>query len=59
MEKDMNKNSTKNVLRNICISTVILFLGIILIFKSIKLEPEKKELLYSCLNYCFQKIHFH
>lgn len=47
MEKDMNKNRTKNVLRNICISTVILFLGIILIFKSIKLEPEKKELLYS------------
>ena len=47
MEKDINKNRTKNVLRNICISTVILFLGIILIFKSFKVEQGSQDILYS------------
>lgn len=47
MEKDMNKNRTKNVIRNICISTIILFTGIILVFKSFKIEQGSKNLLYS------------
>ena len=47
MEKDINKNRTKNVLRNICISTVILFLGIIMIFQSFKVEQGTQDLLYS------------
>ena len=47
MDKNMNKNRTKNVLRNICISTIILFLGIIMIIKSFKVEQEKQNLLYS------------
>ena len=44
---DKNINRTKNVLRNICISTIILFLGIIVIFKSFKVEPGSKKLLYA------------
>ena len=44
---DKNKNRTKNVLRNICISTIILFLGIIMILKSVKVEQQKQNLLYS------------
>ena len=47
MEKDVNKNRTKNVLRNICISTVILFLGIIMIIKSIMVEKGYSNVLYS------------
>lgn len=47
MEKDINKKRTKNILRNICISTVILFLGIILILKSFKVEQGSQNLLYS------------
>ena len=47
MDKNMNKNRTKNVLRNICISTIILFFGIIMIIKSFKVEQEKQNLLYS------------
>ena len=47
MEKDLNKNRTKNVLRNICISTILLFIGIILIFKSFKVEQGTKNVLYS------------
>lgn len=47
MDKDINKNRTKNVLRNICISTIILFLGIIMIIKSFKVEQAKQNLLYS------------
>lgn len=47
MEKDLNKNRTKNVLRNICISTILLFVGIILIFKSFKVEQGTKNVLYS------------
>ena len=47
MDKDMNKNRTKNVLRNICISTIILFLGIIMIIKSFKVEQATQNLLYS------------
>ncbi len=47
MDKNMNKSRTKNVLRNICISTVILFLGIIVIFKSFVIEQGSKNLLYS------------
>lgn len=47
MEKEVNKNRTKNILRNICISTVILFLGIIMIIKSVKIDNGGNELLYS------------
>lgn len=47
MEKEVNKNRTKNVLRNICISTIILFLGIIFVFKSFNIEPGIQNLLYS------------
>lgn len=47
MEKDVGKNRTKNVLRNICISTIILFLGIIMIFKSFKIEQGTQNVLYS------------
>lgn len=47
MEKDLNKNRTKNILRNICISTILLFVGIILIFKSFKVEQGTKNVLYS------------
>ena len=47
MDKNVSKNRTKNVLRNICISTVILFLGIIMIFKSFKVEQGSQNLLYS------------
>lgn len=47
MEKDLSKNRTKNVLRNICISTIILFLGIIMIFKSFSIEQGKQNLLFS------------
>ena len=47
MDKDINKNRTKNVLRNICISTIILFLGIIMIIKSFRVEQAKQNLLYS------------
>lgn len=47
MDKNVNKNRTKNVLRNICISTLVLFLGIIMIFKSFKVEEGTQNLLYS------------
>lgn len=47
MKEDANKNKTKNALRNICISTVILFLGIIIIFKSFKVEQGLQNLLYA------------
>ena len=47
MDKDINKNRTRNVLRNICISTIILFIGIIMILKSFKVEQEEQNLLFS------------
>lgn len=47
MEKDLSKNRTENVLRNICISTIILFLGIIMIVKSFIVEQGKENLLFS------------
>ena len=47
MNKEVTKNRTKNVLRNICISTVILFLGIIIICKSFKINQGTQNLLYS------------
>ena len=47
MEKYETKNRTKNVLRNMCISTVILFLGIILIFKSLKIKQGTQDILYT------------
>ena len=47
MEKEINKNRTKNVLRNICISTIVLFVGIIMIAKSFKVEEGTEDLLYS------------
>lgn len=47
MRDEINKNRTKNIIRNICISTVILFLGIIIIFKSFKVEQGVENLLYT------------
>ena len=47
MEKDKYKARVKSVIRNICISTVILFLGIIFIVKSFSIEKEVKNFLYS------------
>lgn len=47
MKREVNQNRTKNILRNICISTVILFLGILIIFKSFKVEQGLENLLYS------------
>lgn len=47
MKKDVNNNRTKNILRNICISTVILFIGIILVLKAFKVEEDSKKVLYS------------
>ena len=47
MENNMNKNRTKNIIRNICISTVILFIGIILVLKAFKIDQGSKKLLYS------------
>ncbi len=44
---EINKNRTKNILRNICISTLILFIGIIMIVKSFKVEEGTQNLLYS------------
>lgn len=47
MREEVNKNRTKNIIRNICISTVILFLGIIFIVKSFRVEQGLQNLLYS------------
>ena len=47
MEKDKYKARVKSVIRNICISTVILFLGIIFIVKSFSIENEVNNFLYS------------
>lgn len=47
MKKDVSKNRTKNILKNICISTAILFLGLIVILKSFEVQEERKTLLYS------------
>lgn len=47
MRDEINKSRTKNVIRNICISTVVLFLGIIIIFKSFKVEQGAENLLYT------------
>ena len=47
MREEVNKNRTKNIIRNICISTVILFLGIIFIVKSFRVEQGLHNLLYS------------
>ena len=47
MKIDVSKGKTKKILRNICISTVILFLGIIIIFKSFNIKEEKQNLIYS------------
>ncbi len=47
MDKDRYKSKTKNLIRNFCISTVILFVGIIMIFKSFVVEKEVKNFLYS------------
>lgn len=47
MKREVNENKTKNILRNICISTVILFIGIILIFKSFRVEQGIQNMLYS------------
>lgn len=42
-----NENRTKNILRNICISLVVLFIGVIAIVKSIKVEKEVEKTLYN------------
>lgn len=47
MRDEINKSRTKNIIRNICISTVVLFLGIIIIFKSFKVEQGAENLLYT------------
>ena len=47
MKREVNQNRTKNILRNICISTIILFVGIIVILKSFKVEQGLQNLLYS------------
>lgn len=47
MNKDIEKNRTKNILRNICIATIVLFAGIIVTFKAFSVEPNSKNLLYS------------
>lgn len=47
MNKDIEKNRTKNILRNICIATIVLFAGIIMVFKAFKVEQNTKNLLYS------------
>ena len=47
MRRDINENKTKNILRNICICTVLLFVGIIIICKSLIVVPGLENLLYS------------
>ena len=47
MNKDIEKNRTKNILRNLCIATIVLFAGIIMVFKAFKVEQNAKNLLYS------------
>ena len=47
MKIDVNQNRTKNILRNICISTIILFVGIVLVYKSFKIEQGLQNLLYA------------
>lgn len=47
MDKDVNKNRTKNILRNICIATVVLFIGIIMVVKSFKVDNGSSKILYS------------
>lgn len=47
MDKEISNKRTKNVIRNICISTVILFLGIIIVVKSFKVEEGYEKQLYS------------
>lgn len=47
MRDEINKSRTKNIIRNICISTVVSFLGIIIIFKSFKVEQGAENLLYT------------
>lgn len=47
MKKEVTKNRTKNVIRNICISTVILFLGIIILVKSFSIQEGYENLIYA------------
>lgn len=47
MDKERYKARTKNIIRNLCISTIIIFVGIILIVKSFIVEKEVKNYLYS------------
>ena len=47
MDKERYKARTKNVIKNICISTIILFVGIIMICKSFVIKKEEKNVLYS------------
>lgn len=47
MNKEVTIDKTKNILRNICISTVILFVGIVMVIKSFKVEEGYEKQLYS------------
>lgn len=47
MRNEVNKNRTKNIIRNICISTLLLFLGIIIIVKSFTVQLGGQNMLYS------------
>lgn len=47
MKKEITKNRTKNVIRDICISTVILFLGIIILVKSFSIQTGYENLIYA------------
>lgn len=47
IDEEMNRKRTKSIIRNICISTIILFLGIILITKSFIIEPGSQDILYA------------
>ena len=47
MEKERYKLKTQNKIGRICVSTVILFIGIILVYKSFVIEKEAKNYLYS------------
>lgn len=47
MKTDVNQNRTKNILRNICISTILLFVGIVFVYKSFRIEQGLQSLLYA------------
>lgn len=42
-----NENRTKNILRNICISLIVLFIGIVALIRSVNIQQEVQKTLYS------------